>query len=166
MVQRPRPDLRGGCAAMRIPTVTGVKRRDRPSSERRIGRSRSTFGRSTVGVGYFDPTNFGASHLVSLARIQGPAGRAAPPAVVVAPPGPSICHNEVTITGDPTVPRGRPYSRHDDLAIIEACMPKAQRVENVARDLGRTPGAVTRRYYRLLAEHASRDSNVTQRTPR
>ena len=23
MVQRPRPDLRGGCAAMRIPTVTG-----------------------------------------------------------------------------------------------------------------------------------------------
>ena len=25
MVQRPRPDLRGGCAAMRIPTVTGVK---------------------------------------------------------------------------------------------------------------------------------------------
>jgi len=27
MVQRPRPDLRGGCAAMRIPTVTGVKQR-------------------------------------------------------------------------------------------------------------------------------------------
>ena len=23
MVQRPRPDLRGGCAAMRIPTATG-----------------------------------------------------------------------------------------------------------------------------------------------
>ena len=35
--------------------IRGVKRRDRPSSERRIGRSRSTFGRSTVGVGYFDP---------------------------------------------------------------------------------------------------------------
>ena len=68
-----------------------------------------------------------ASHLVSLARIQGPAGRAAPAAVVVAPPAPSICHNEVTISGDPTVPRGRPYSRHDDLAIIEACMPKTQR---------------------------------------
>ena len=28
MVQRPRPDLRGGCAAMRIPTVTGVKLAD------------------------------------------------------------------------------------------------------------------------------------------
>ena len=37
MVQRPRPDLRGGCAAMRIPTVTGVKRRDRHPSAGRTG---------------------------------------------------------------------------------------------------------------------------------
>ena len=37
MVQRPRPDLRGGCAAMRIPTVTGVRRRNRPPSESRTG---------------------------------------------------------------------------------------------------------------------------------
>ena len=28
MVQRPRPDLRGGWAAMRIPTVTGVRGTD------------------------------------------------------------------------------------------------------------------------------------------
>ena len=26
------------------------------------GRSRSTFGRSTVDVGYFDPTDFGTPH--------------------------------------------------------------------------------------------------------
>ena len=38
MVQRPRPDLRGGCAAMRIPTVTGVKRRWRPLRGHRVGR--------------------------------------------------------------------------------------------------------------------------------
>ena len=28
MVQRPRPDLRGGCAAMRIPTATGFSSTD------------------------------------------------------------------------------------------------------------------------------------------
>ena len=41
--------------------IRGVKRRDRPPSERYIRRSRSMFGRSTVDVGYFDPTDFGAS---------------------------------------------------------------------------------------------------------
>ena len=45
--------------------------------------------------------------------------------------------------------RGRPYSHQDDLAIIEAFTPRAQRIEAVARNLGRTPAAVTRRYYRL-----------------
>ena len=59
------------------------------------------------------------------------------------------------------MPRGRPYSHQDDLAIIGAFTPRAERIEAVARDLGRTPAAVTRRYYRLLAEHASPDSNVT-----
>ena len=39
MVQRPRPDLRGGCAAMRIPTVTGVKRRWQPRSGARFASS-------------------------------------------------------------------------------------------------------------------------------
>ena len=59
------------------------------------------------------------------------------------------------------MPRGRPYSHQDDLAIIEAFTPRAERVETVARNLDRTPAAVTKRYYRLLAEHASADSNVT-----
>ena len=59
------------------------------------------------------------------------------------------------------MPRGRPYSHQDDLAIIEAFTPRAERIEAVAHDLGRTPAAVTKRYYRLLSEHASPDANVT-----
>ena len=59
------------------------------------------------------------------------------------------------------MPRGRPYSHQDDLAIIKAFTLRAERVEAIARDLGRTPAAVARRYYRLLAEPASPDSNVT-----
>ena len=50
--------------------IRGVKRRDRPPSEKRIGRSRSMFGRSTVGVGYFDPTDFGASPGFGLAPLS------------------------------------------------------------------------------------------------
>lgn len=61
----------------------------------------------------------------------------------------------------PDMPRGRPYSHQDDLAIIEAFTPRAERIKAVARNLGRTSAAVTRRYYRLLAEHASPESNVT-----
>ena len=57
--------------------------------------------------------------------------------------------------------RGRLYSHQDDLAIIEAFRPRAERIDTVARDLGRTPAAVTRRYYRLLAEHAGPDSDTT-----
>ena len=59
------------------------------------------------------------------------------------------------------MPRGRPYSHQDDLAIIGAFTPRAERIETVARNLGRTPATVIRRHYRLLAEHASPDSNVT-----
>ena len=59
------------------------------------------------------------------------------------------------------MPRGRPYSQQDDFAIIEAFTPRAERIEAIARDLGRTPAAVTRRYYRLLAERASPNSIVT-----
>ena len=59
------------------------------------------------------------------------------------------------------MPRGRPYNHQDDRAIIEAFTPRAQRIEAVARDLGRTPAAVTGRYYRLFAEHADPDSNAT-----
>ena len=51
MVQRPRPDLRGGCAAMRIPTVTGVKRRNRPPSESRTrGRGRRMDVRASMSA--------------------------------------------------------------------------------------------------------------------
>ena len=51
------------CRARTAPTtgstkIRGVKRRDRLPSE---GQSRSTSGRSTVDVGYFDPTDIGAS---------------------------------------------------------------------------------------------------------
>ena len=35
----------------------------------------------------------------------------------------------------------------------EAFTPRAERIEAVAHDLVRTPAAVTRRYYRLLALH-------------
>ena len=59
------------------------------------------------------------------------------------------------------MPHRRPYSHQDDLAIIEAFTPRAQRIEAVARNLGRTPAAVTRRYYRLLAEQPEPDSNGT-----
>ena len=45
MVQRPRPDLRGGCAAMRIPTATGsrgwVTARGHPATRRQQGRPTS-----------------------------------------------------------------------------------------------------------------------------
>lgn len=57
--------------------------------------------------------------------------------------------------------RGRPYSHQDDLALIEAFTPLAERIKAVASNLGRTSAPVTRRYYRLLAEHASPESNVT-----
>ena len=43
--------------------ICGVKRPDRPPSERGAVRSRSTFGRSAVDVGYVDPTDFDASHI-------------------------------------------------------------------------------------------------------
>ena len=59
------------------------------------------------------------------------------------------------------MPRGRPYSHQDDLAIIEAFTPRAERIETGARDLGWSSAAMTRRNYLLLAEHASPDSNVT-----
>ena len=58
MVQRPRPDLRGGCAAMRIPTVTGVKRRYRPPSESRTGVRGRRLDVRDVDVSYVDPTDF------------------------------------------------------------------------------------------------------------
>ena len=73
MVQRPRPDLRGGCAAMRIPTVTGVKVADvngeyqivwgQRSRHRQLNvqtptsNVRSPFKRKTVLP--LDPTQFG-----------------------------------------------------------------------------------------------------------
>ena len=55
MVQRPRPDLRGGCAAMRIPTVTGVKVADidRLNVQTSTSNARSPFRRKTVSP--FDP---------------------------------------------------------------------------------------------------------------
>ena len=57
MVQRPRPDLRGGCAAMRIPTVTGFKRWDYPRSERPTGtRARLLVVQPAVSAA-FDPTD-------------------------------------------------------------------------------------------------------------
>ena len=48
--------------------ICGVKRPDRPPSERGAVRSRSTFGRSAVDVGYVDPTDFDASYLRAGAR--------------------------------------------------------------------------------------------------
>ena len=41
--------------------ICGVKRPDRPPSERGAVRSRSAFGRSAVDIGYVDPTDFDAS---------------------------------------------------------------------------------------------------------
>jgi len=59
------------------------------------------------------------------------------------------------------MPRGRLYSHQDDIAIIKAFTLQGERIEAIARDLGRTPAAVVRRYYRLSAELASPNSNVT-----
>ena len=61
MVQRPRPDLRGGCAAMRIPTVTGVKVADIDVSnvQTPTPNACAAFRRRTVSP--FDPTDFDAS---------------------------------------------------------------------------------------------------------
>ena len=43
---------------MRIPTVTGVKRRNRPPSESRTGVRGRRLDVRDVDVGYFDPTDF------------------------------------------------------------------------------------------------------------
>lgn len=48
---------------------------------------------------------------------------------------------------------GMRYTPDDDQAILEAFKPRAERIARVARELGRTPGAVARRYYRLIAPH-------------
>ena len=99
--------------------------------------------------------------MIAPVRIQEPAGRAAHAIVVMC----VIDTTDMSYYDDnpwrPDMPRGRPYSHQDDLAIIEAFTPRAERIEAVARDLGRTPAAVTKRYYRLLAEHTSPDSNIT-----
>ena len=61
MVQRPRPDLRGGCAAMRIPTVTGVRcsRHRRLNVQTSCSNTPWPFRARTVSA--FDPTDFGTS---------------------------------------------------------------------------------------------------------
>ena len=57
--------------------------------------------------------------------------------------------------------RRKRYTRHDDQVILEAFEPQGARIERTARELGRTPGAIARRYYRLLAAHRG-DANVTR----
>ena len=57
--------------------------------------------------------------------------------------------------------RKKRYTRHDDQAILEAFEPQGARIERTARELGRTPGAIARRYHRLLAAHRG-DPNVTR----
>ncbi len=52
MVQRPRPDLRGGCAAMRIPTVTGGRGAampppTRPAREHLFDAAKAIYGSGT-----------------------------------------------------------------------------------------------------------------------
>ena len=49
--------------------------------------------------------------------------------------------------------RSKRHSRPDDQAILEAFEPRAPRMERTATALGRTPSAIERRYYRLLAPH-------------
>lgn len=57
--------------------------------------------------------------------------------------------------------RRKRYTRHDDQVILEAFEPQGARIERTARELGRTPAAIARRYHRLLAAHRS-DPNVTR----
>ena len=57
--------------------------------------------------------------------------------------------------------RRKRYTRHDDQAILEAFEPRNSRIERTARQLGRTPAAIARRYYRILAPHRGAP-NVTR----
>ena len=57
--------------------------------------------------------------------------------------------------------RRKRYTRHDDQVILEAFEPQGARIERTARELGRTPGAIARRYHRLLAQHRG-EANVTR----
>ena len=56
------------------------------------------------------------------------------------------------------------YTRHEDQVILEAFEPQGARIERTARELGRTPAAIARRYYRLLAAHRGDPSVTRSRT--